>query len=258
MPNMPFRDCLEALPALPQAALWDVNQEILTRHAGYAPPIDPTLYEELIQLRADVRLLTETAASLVRFVREMGLHTQALRRWVLDKEPMLQEKRAAFGLFAIRHFGLIELMAEIPPSGEAVDTEAARETYNCKRLVRVSTMILTEASTVDRLLRLTTARMLGYRDDQQRLQAGAATAQDVRRAMVQQRYQDAAALARLVPEMTVRARQALAWHQQRYDALEACPAKRLRLRAILGRFVTEAQQAMFTYATAGTRPSETE
>lgn len=228
VPNAALRDCLEAFPDLPPEELWSFRRRVAKVARDFVPRIDERLYADLAGLRREVDLLVDNSRRVVGFVREMGLATEALRRWVLDREAPLQAHRAAFGLFCIRHFGLIELMAEVPPAG-AGDSREAQERYNCDRLVRVAGMILEEAPAVEALLRTAEARLLGQREARALVLKGRATLESVLLAIAQQRYKDALALLACLDDpqafaphgLPARLYQKVFWHQQQYAAAQA-------------------------------------
>lgn len=256
--NRPFQAFLEACPALPAEALWGFRTHLRTLAAQYVPVIDEGLYEAIATLRREVALLIQNSGHVVRFAREMGLEIEGARRWILNHEAPLQQYRTAFGLFCIRHFGLIELMAEVPPAEACVPDQAAKDRYNCERLIRVSQMLLEEAPLVERLLRVTEARLLGLRQSLQQRKAGTPThLDDILLALTQQRYKDALhALEAWEPapgaamnSLRRRLLSKILWHQQRYAALEPCEGSRQaqRLEGLLARHAARRVTALQHY-----------
>ena len=157
--NLPLRTMLEALPDLdaatsqaPGTALLQARQHLRTVAAAYVPQIKPAFYEALETLCTDVEAIAEAATTIQMLDKTHGLDDAAAQAGILTQEALIQEKRSAFGLFAIRHFGILELISEIPPADEEVPDETAKAIYNCRRLLRVATMIQEEVEQVRYLL----------------------------------------------------------------------------------------------------------
>lgn len=67
---------------------------------------------------------------------------------ILAMEKALQDRKTAWGLFGIRRFDFLVLMAEIPPSADQLRTLAQQQAYNANRLYRAAKMIEEEAPIV--------------------------------------------------------------------------------------------------------------
>jgi hypothetical protein len=101
-------------------------------------------------LSSDISTTQETQESL--WIQNVGIH-------ILAHEQALKDRQAAFGLFAIRHFGLLELLSAIPPDiGEHPSLEA-QQRVNCDRLIAVARMIDELLPTVRYLLRTVGRRL---------------------------------------------------------------------------------------------------
>ena len=164
--NIPLRTVLEALPDLDTAAsqppgttLLQIRQRLATVAATYVPQVKPEFYEALETLCADVEAIADAATTIQTLAKTHGLEDAVAQTGILAQEALIQEKRSAFGLFAIRHFGILELISEIPPADEEVPDESAKAIYNCRRLSRVATMIEEELPQVRYLLHGTQRRI---------------------------------------------------------------------------------------------------
>jgi hypothetical protein len=162
IPNMPLREAL-ALPQCEalggQRRSWTLRARIRQRFAEYKPQVKDTLLEAVRQLRSDVEHLSTVGHRVPAFIREHGLHTAALRQWVLAQERVIQAHPVAWGLFAIRSFDIVEIVSTPPPDPALVPDDAAKERYNCERLVRVARVIAAESANVRRLVRQTLSRL---------------------------------------------------------------------------------------------------
>lgn len=157
-------------------------REVLKRtYHAYKPQIRETLIEDFTQVQRHVDELLHWAHDIQAIYdaaqrhREQGL-TQAQeeaatasdalsledtlddivseRYYVplLAMEKGLQERKTAWGLFGIRRFDFLVLMAEIPPPADQLRTGAQQRAYNAGRLYRAAKMIEEEAPVVQRLL----------------------------------------------------------------------------------------------------------
>lgn len=169
---------------LPQPQL---RQHIKKVWRGYTPQVKPEFPEALSNLCAGVDALGRAAITIMAHWRASLGAPKALsdaqraavlaeevdhpadvaeqlfaERWyqpILEQERVIQVHPMAFGLFAIRHFGIIELHGEIPPRPEEVSTPAMRMRFNAERLYRVACMIDEETNDIRCNLRETQRRM---------------------------------------------------------------------------------------------------
>lgn len=245
--NMPLKDALAQYATVePPAA--PLRQSIQARWQAYTPTISPTLLEDFRALQAHVEDLARFSRNVIAHAREMGLHTQALRAYVLQQETLLQARQTAFSLFAIRHFGIIELLGAIPPAPDACATDEAREAINCARLVKVAEMIREELPHIRRVLRRTERRLRDVcgevpRDEPRRA---------VRRLLARQHYR--LAWQRATRRASLRFQAHLLYHTQQYAAADVllamcggAEAKRARIRRHLMQWKTDVLAAMPAY-----------
>src|SRR5262249_5271832 len=86
------------------------------------------------------------------------------RRTLLETEPILAAAQPAFSLFVIRHFGLIEILGQIPPDPLACPEGPLRDAVNCERMAKIATLIVEEWPKLQRILRLTRKRFVDAED----------------------------------------------------------------------------------------------
>ena len=234
--NLELHRMLEALPPLdteaePGTALLQLRRQITDAATGYVPVVKPEFLSAFDQLIADVETIAEAGRTIQAIEQQSGFEDEAQCQIVLAQEAVIQEKRSAFGLFAIRHFGILELISEIPPLDEDVPDEAAKRRYNCQRLVRVAKMIDEELSYVRYLLRSTRQRLSLLPDPEKAL---IPTLETVCRAVARQQYayasaqltamtydQDASGLSTTNDALRRRLYGLIAYHQQHYAAAKA-------------------------------------
>lgn len=79
---------------------------------------------------------------------------------ILAMEQQLRDRQAAWGLFGIRRFDFLVLMAEIPPAPELLKTVPQQRAYNAGRLVRCARMIEEEHPSVQKILERVGKRLM--------------------------------------------------------------------------------------------------
>ena len=279
--NMPLAAVLDGLPApdgLTAPTLLAFHETATTRFRDYTPVIDPMLYQEFDGLRADVEVLAECCEVILTQATPEGLDDPAARQIILEQEALIQARKAAFGLFAIRHFGILELISEIPPAEEDVPDEEAKARYNCHRLTRVATMIREELPTVRHLLRTTRTRLRTLettekplepmQEDSSRCAGSFTTVLMVCRAIARQQYdaalryieqlsrQDPGVFDRMVCGSNIldRLRGIVLLHRQEYHAalavgVSASHAARARRHSL--KYVWDTMQALSAYFPQG-------
>lgn len=193
----------------------------------------------------------------------------AMKRWValLEQEAIIQARPAALGLFAIRRFDFLELMAEIPPKTEDVPTPLAMAIYNARRLLRVAAMIREEVPVLQRLIRETNGRLASQHQDEPLF----ASLPDgvVRKHYARQCYERGMQVLRglvAMDEISGEAAQQLylryLWHTQQYDAAISLmqtwgfsQGKLARAQRHLAQWQTDVREAMEAYfASMGDQP----
>jgi hypothetical protein len=184
------------------------------------------------------------------------LHWHAL----LDTEKVIQERQTALSLFAIRRFDFLELMSEIPPKDEEVQTELLRAVFNAQRLGRVAQMIREEAPVLRQIFRQVTDRLDHLLDP-----PGDVNNLTVQRLFARQRYETGLEMLRQTSVHaegeTVVSNQYLQhlymhylWHTQQYEAAGAlmtqwglAPGKRAKAEAYLAQWRADVREAMEPY-----------
>lgn len=126
---------------------------------GYAPVINPELLPTVEALQSEVATLATMARNIQAFAHEMGYATASTQHWLMQHEAVIQANSRAWGLFAIRDFRILELMAAIPPEAAFDPEPTIRDTVSCERMVAVAGYIAESAPVVARLLRLTRGRL---------------------------------------------------------------------------------------------------
>lgn len=195
-------------------------------------------------LSSDIATTQETQASL--WIQNVGAD-------ILAHEQALKDRQTAFGLFAIRHFGLLELLSAIPPDiGEHPSLEA-QQRVNCDRLIAVARMIDELLPTVQYLL-----RTVGRRLDDMFTEGLPTSPRQIQRLCAKQQY--SMALRALSQDtgwdyiLWTRLRAHLLYHTQQYTAAcalwgqrdDAC-AKIARMRRHLARDAAAARRAIPAY-----------
>jgi len=187
--NLPLEPVLKGLPSPEngtqalQIFHRAVTQEALS-YPGYIPDV---LREGLAGLMADVDVLKATAHEIDLSVKlqDDPLTNPEIRQHILAQEAEIQSRQPAFGLFAIRNFGFLELLSEVPPLCAEEGDALAKDTYNCERLVRIAALIREELPAVQRLLRITNRRIEAIREAKE---GSVKNLEDVCRLIAQQLY----------------------------------------------------------------------
>ena len=180
--NMPLRVALRQCDILPgQRRHEALRPRIKQIWNGYSPKINEALQDDfaslcthvddLAKFSSDVQSLWKAAHDSPKTLTDDerkailsaecdhwadvsdALHSRRYFTPILEQERILQERQTAFGLFAIRHFGIIEMHGEIPPKPEDLPTEPMRARFNAERLYRCACMIGEELANVRQTLR---------------------------------------------------------------------------------------------------------
>lgn len=175
IPNMPLTDALARCPAVPGGSLAALRERVTRQWQGYTPTIAPELLPALEALEHDVTMLAdEWAPALLthQATRERwedrepqadlahdGLGDTA-RLAMLALEPQLVAHQAAFSLFIIRQFEIIELMATLPAGDAWLTDVALQQRYTADRLATTARLMLGVADDVRHALRETRRRLV--------------------------------------------------------------------------------------------------
>lgn len=179
--NIPLKDALAMFQT--SAPAQPLRERLAQAFRAYKPKMSETLPTDFRRLQGQVEDLgrfSDTVLSLVpynifmtqdmedaRIASECASFDETLRdiwlstngQQILAQEQALKDRQTAFGLFAIRHFGLLELLSAIPPDlGEHPSLEA-QQRVNCDRLIAVARMIDELLPTVRYLLRTVGRRL---------------------------------------------------------------------------------------------------
>lgn len=179
--NMPLD---VALASLPNATGGRVRPRLATAAQAYQPKMLETLPGDLRRLRAQIDDLAQFSATVLALASqppvvltdaeravamtsdlltdadvEASLWLQRIGTQILAQEVLIQERQVAFGVFAIRHFGLLELLSAIPPDLGPTPSLEAHQRVNCERLIAVARMIDELVPTVRHLLRTVQSRL---------------------------------------------------------------------------------------------------
>ena len=218
--NQPLRDVLAALPAGSGERL---APALAARARAYVSPARlADLSADLEHLRASLGRLRQ-AAHDIRTAADTWRATAdpATYQALLACDAVLGQEGLAFGQIAVRRFEVIETMAAIPPVPET--TEAALQHLNVQRLEVVAQAILAEADTVTRVLRVTQRRLSDVALALKPNGVPPTTAQ-LWRALARESFPALAAILRQWPALEARLHLQLAWHQQRYGAVQVLAA----------------------------------
>ncbi len=256
--NLPLRPLLEALPALDGdqplgTSLLQVRRTIADTAARYVPQVQDTFPEAFATLCADVETIAACCTLIRSIEKDHGFADPEQRALVLAQEATMQEKRSAFGLFAIRHFGILELISEIPPKEEEVPDEDAKTLYNCQRLVRVATMIHEELPKVRRLLRFTARRLAAIQHPLvQQTMGHRPCVRDIQQAIMREQYPLAVHMLNAMETSSAyrHLRGLVAYHQQQYHAakiLGVSAARAARIDRHLLQYHWATAQALSSY-----------
>jgi hypothetical protein len=161
-----------------------------------------TKWDEMIlafkKLQGDVKKIVDNAKSIQSLARnrrkelkrgaEGESKAKSLAERIKKKEEPFQQLQAAFSLFAVRRFDMVELLSRIPPP----DGTSVEELDNCQidKLVTLSDQILDESAIVQRLLRMTWNRI----EDVLPKSRKDATLEDIVKMMSRQSYSPASQL----------------------------------------------------------------
>lgn len=272
--NVPLAEALALLPPQAPPAV-PLRVTIKTQWRGYKPQIHDSLATDLAMLRQHVDDLRgfatemqaietrrldllpaglstdQEAARLAADVdTALGVIEQSQMQCdtaILAYEPrILGERAVAWGLFAIRRFDFIELMADPPPPPEAVATPEAQARFNAARVLRIATMIQEEAPSIARLVR-----------DAERRLCGPAQASAIR-LLAHQHYAPALAALQaphtMAPQTVTRLLAQVYYHTQQYDAalallatLDGTAGKRQRIQRHLAQSRADLRSALPAY-----------
>ena len=195
-------------------------------------------------LSSDILTTQETQESL--WIHEYGT-------CILAHEQALKDRQVAFGLFAIRHFGLLELLSAIPPDiGDNPPLEA-QQRVNCDRLIAVARMLDELLPTVRYLL-----RTVGRRLDDVFTEGLPTSPRQIQRLCAKQQYGMALRILRhddaVKNPLWIRLYAHILYHMQQYaaacvlcDAREDAAGKVVRMRRHLEREAIAFRQALPSY-----------
>ena len=163
IPNVPFQ---AALAALPEGASGPSARALAgERFRAYTPQVQwEAVHTQLATLTAQAAALGEWAETVLaqdarRATLAEGLaERDVLRDAVIGSEAVITSLGAAFALYAVRCFDVIELMAAIPldPGTQEPDAFAA---YQYGRIVQVAQSLQQATPVIRRLLRRTQRRL---------------------------------------------------------------------------------------------------
>jgi hypothetical protein len=141
---------------------------------GYTPTIAPELLPALETLQRDVEILiTQWAPAIIQWQAQRarwegcdpeedlthdGLGEAACAA-IRALEPQLATRQAAFSLFIIREFQIIELMASLPDDGTWMTDVRMQQRFTADRLVTTARLMLGVAEEVRRTLMETIRRL---------------------------------------------------------------------------------------------------
>ena len=173
--NMPLRDTLHSLRDMPLPG--PLRLSLAQAWKGYVPHVSEHLIPALHDIQREVSILATMAGDVQKFAREMGYATASTQQWIMQHEQVIQARPRAWGLFAIRDFRILELMASIPTE-DALSTEMLiRNRVICERMLLLAGYITENTHIILRLLRLTLRRLKSMN-----------TTQDPRRLLALQHY----------------------------------------------------------------------
>ena len=171
--NVPLRDVLAPYRgSLSQPGF--LRREIRRLWQGYTPQVSDELGPAVTALQRDVEtLLTDWCPQVLRWQAQRarwdgcepqadlvhdGLGNEAVVQ-LLALEPALQTLQAAFGLFVIREFRLVELLAAIPEDPRWVTESAVAQRATCDRIATVALLVQENGDAVQRTLREVRTRL---------------------------------------------------------------------------------------------------
>lgn len=159
--NMPLAEVIPQILAAPRtmAHVMGIRPVIRDAWKDYAPQISDELVPTITTMQQEVADLETMAHEVTAYAKEMGYGTASTQAWITQHEPIIQQRPRAWGLFAIRDFRILELMAAIPPEDALSPDPLKRDAVTCQRMLQLAGYILESAWKVKRLLRLTTRRL---------------------------------------------------------------------------------------------------
>lgn len=155
--NMPLRAALESFRSMPLPG--SLRQPLMDTWRRYTPTISDRLLPALREIQHEVNALANMAHDVQGFTREMGYDTAGTQQWILQHEHFIQARQRAWGLFAIRDFRILELMAAIPSEDAFSADFLVRDRITCERMVMLAGYILDNHQIIQRLVRLTIRRL---------------------------------------------------------------------------------------------------
>lgn len=172
IPNMPLTEALA--PFRGQHGSGTLRGALRQVWQGYTPSISEALVPALTALRAQVEeLLDVFCPAVARCQAERllwdrdpegdmpqydGLGDKAVAAMVA-LEPTLGRLQAAFDLFVIRDFRIVETLGAVPTDERYITDQAVAQRCTCDRLAAVATVIAENGATVRRLLRVVSQRL---------------------------------------------------------------------------------------------------
>ena len=174
IPNVSLANALTMYLPQVKASRGELRTAVKRTWQGYTPTISEEVLPALATLQAEAKTLaTIWAPGVLQWQRQRdrwedrdpeadmlhdGLGDAAVAA-ILATQGMLAACNAAFGLFVIRHFGLVELMATLPPGEEWMTDMRVQERYTADRLVATARLVLEVADDVHVALHEAAQRM---------------------------------------------------------------------------------------------------
>lgn len=245
--NMPLREALAAFADTP--APLPLRPALRKVWQGYTPVISAELMSTVQALQQEVADLAVMAQRLQAFDADMGHWTAGPQAWIMQREAVIQQRQRAWGLFAIRDFRILELMAAIPPEDALSAEPLVRDRVTCERMLALAGYLLESAETIQRLLRLTARRI-------ERMQADAVLSSDrtTQRFLALQHYAKAAEHLSREEYPTLSLYVKHLYQTQQYEAALALmqtwnmnPRRVTRMQDHLARWRTETLKALPAY-----------
>ncbi len=174
IPNMPLADALARVPQGMAGGRVALQNAIHRVWHGYTPTIASTLVPALETLQHEMELLvTDWAPAVLRCQAERERwqdcdpeedlahdgRGEAAQTALLALEPHLAASQAAFSLFLIREFRMIELMAALPEGTAWLTDARLQQRYTADRLATTAQLLLGVADDVRRALQETLRRL---------------------------------------------------------------------------------------------------
>jgi hypothetical protein len=176
-----------------------LRNQLRQRYKTYVPGVKwDLLNTQYNKLRADVSKILESANGVKSLARnrrkelKRGEEGKAKAATLLErikkKEARFQELQAAFSLFAVRRFDMVELLSRIPPPDGT--TQEDIDEIHASRIEEIADSLLDESASVLRLLKQTWSRI----QDVQPADRSKTTLRDIIKMMSRQSYAPAAQL----------------------------------------------------------------